>query len=58
MIRERIQAAQVEAMKARDVQTATIRLMMAAIKIATSRRVQARPPLMMTLWSSKCCKKW
>ena len=40
MIRERIQAAQVEAMKARDVQkTATIRLMMAAIK---NRDIEAR----------------
>jgi uncharacterized protein YqeY len=40
MIRERIQAAQIEAMKARDVQkTATIRLMMAAIK---NRDIEAR----------------
>lgn len=40
MIRERIQAAQVEAMKARDAQkTATIRLMMAAIK---NRDIEAR----------------
>ncbi len=40
MIRERIQAAQLEAMKARDAQkTATIRLMMAAIK---NRDIEAR----------------
>lgn len=40
MIRERIQAAQIEAMKARDAQkTATIRLMMAAIK---NRDIEAR----------------
>jgi len=40
MIRERIQAAQVEAMKARDAQkTGTIRLMMAAIK---NRDIEAR----------------
>ncbi len=40
MIRERIQAAQIEAMKARDAQkTATVRLMMAAIK---NRDIEAR----------------
>ena len=40
MIRERIQAAQIEAMKARDAQkTATVRLMMAAIMI---RDIEAR----------------
>ena len=40
MIRERIQAAQIEAMKARDAQrTGTIRLMMAAIK---NRDIEAR----------------
>jgi uncharacterized protein YqeY len=40
MIRERIQAAQIEAMKARDTQrTGTIRLMMAAIK---NRDIEAR----------------
>jgi len=40
MIRERIQAAQIEAMKARDAQkTATARLMMAAIK---NRDIEAR----------------
>ena len=40
MIRERIQAAQIEAMKARDAQkTATVRLMLAAIK---NRDIEAR----------------